>query len=163
MSTTDQDQISGIAVFSAEQQQRAEAFAARERERHEELATAQPQAASAENVLAAAGGSATTSYSVTLSVNTAGYAVLNWNVQSSPWNQPVIAGNDWVGVFTNTGQALVNPNSNFLGGNSGWQWASKGGPYTTDVVLQNGYVAAYITKNSAGNYVAVAITAPYQG
>lgn len=150
MSTQVLDQVTSQGSLSADQQARAAAFAARESQ----------HASEAPAVTESASGTSTTTYGVGISDNGGGFAQLGWNVSSS-LGQYVTQATDWVGVFVNYNQALVNPNSNYLGGSGGFAWASGGGPFTTNVPLEAGYVAAYITKNAAGNYVAVAISAPY--
>ena len=156
MSTTASDTNQKQApTGAAGENDRAAIFAAKASQRAQQRAGATPAAQSA-------GGSGTITYNVFLTENGGGFAVLNWSVSSS-LGQPVIGDNDWIGVFSNTGQAMVNPKSNYLGGSDGWEWASDGGPYTTDVPLQQGYVAAYVIENGDGNYVTVAVTSPYPG
>lgn len=140
-------------TLTAEQQARAAEFAKKERQRAE-------SADGAELALASVSGLGTTTYNVTMLDNGSGVAWLSWSV-SNTHGAYVIADNDWIGVFTNTNQALSDPNANYLGGSSGWQWASKGGSYLTKVKLQPGLVAAYVTKNADGKYKTVAVTAPY--
>lgn len=135
--------------------ERAEAFAARESQRAEELA-------GDFDLKALVSGTGTTTYTVQLTDNGGGFAQLAWAASNSLGSY-VTGQYDWIGVFTNQNQALVNPNSNFLGGNCGWQWASAGSAYTACIALQPGQVAAYVVKNAAGQYVTVAVTPPWPG
>ena len=144
----EKEQAVSKGTLTVEQRERAAAFAKKAREH-----------ASTTSVPAAqAGGSGTTTYNVALAESGGGFALLGWIVNNSVGG-PVIASDDWVGVFVNANQALSNPDSNYLD----FQWASDGHSYTTDVALQNGYVAAYVIKNASGNWVTVAVTSPYQG
>ncbi len=104
-------------------------------------------------------GAGTTTYAVSISSSN-GFALLSWNASNQPYGGNIVSSFDWIGVFTNAALARVNPNSNFLGGSAGFQWAANGSQYTTDVQLQQGMVAAYVIKNSDGNYVTVAISQP---
>jgi hypothetical protein len=151
MSTQVMDQVTSQASLSTDQQARAAAFAEQEKLN-----------AGAAAATALFNGVGTSTYGIGISDNGGGFAKIGWNVsnslQSYCTQQP-----DWVGVFTNSNQALVNPNTNYLGGAKGWALASSGGPFVSGVALQAGMVAAYIVKNAAGVYVAVAISAPFPG
>jgi hypothetical protein len=131
---------------TAEQQERAAAFAAKARER----------AGAASTAGVTVSGSGTTTYNVTLRESTGGFAELGWGVSSS-MGRSVITSEDWVGVFINERQAIDDPDGN----NLDWEWAEDGNSYTTDVPLQGGYVAAYVIKNSSDDWVTVAVSAPY--
>jgi hypothetical protein len=152
MSTQVLDQVTSKGSLSTDQQARATAFAARESQ----------HAGDAPVLTTTASGSGTINYNIGVVDSGGGFAQIGWSVSDSLGTYP-IQQFDWVGVFTNYNQALVNPNSNYLGGQGGFMWASGGGPFTTNVALESGMVAAYVIKNAAGNYVAVAITPPYQG
>jgi hypothetical protein len=146
------DQVTSKDSLSADQQARAAAFAQKELQ----------HASDAPAAVNWYTGTATATYSVAIADNGGGFAEIGWNVSDS-LGMYCIQQNDWVGVFTNHNQALYNPSSNYLGGFKGWAWASGGGPFATDVALQAGMVTAYIVKNAAGKYVAVAISAPFPG
>jgi hypothetical protein len=151
MSTLVMDQVASKGSLSADQQARAAAFAEQEK-----LNASQAAATALFN------GTGTCTYGIGISDNGGGFAKIGWHVSDSL--QTYCAQQyDWVGVFTNSNQALVNPNSNYLGGAKGWAPAASGGPFTTGVALQAGMVAAYIIKNAGGQYVAVSISAPFPG
>jgi len=152
MSTQVMDQIASEASLSTDQLARTAAFAAKEQS-HAGEAAAPPVWYS---------GTGTSTYSIGISDNGGGFAQVGWNVSSS-LGAYCTQQFDWIGVFTNKNQALLNPNSNYLGGAKGWAWAASGGPFTTDVALQAGMVAAYVIKNAAGKYVTVAVSAPFPG
>lgn len=149
MSTQVLDQATSTSPLSADQQARAAGL-----ERELQLASAGP----ASPVWYSGAGAIR--YGIAIAENSGGFAEINWNVSDS-LGMYVIGQYDWVGVFANRDQALVNPNGNFLGGPGGWTNASKGGPFTTDVAIQPGMVAAYVIKNSALNYVTVAVSGPF--
>jgi hypothetical protein len=151
MSTQVMDQVTSQASLSTDQQARAAAFA-------EQMKLN----AGAAVPTAVFNGTGTSTYAIGISDNGGGFAKIGWNVSNSLQTYCTQTP-DWVGVFTNSNQALVNPASNYLGGTKGWALAASGGPFVSDVALQAGMVAAYIIKNAAGVYVAVAISAPFPG
>ena len=154
MSTQVLDQVTSTSSLSADQQARGAAFAQKELQHAKDTPAASPQT-----------GSGTITYSIGIADNGGGFAQISWQVSDSLGTFP-IQWYDWVGVFTNTNQALVNPNSNYLGGASGWTNPSTdqaGSPFTTDVALQAGMVAAYVIKNAGGDYVTVAVSPPFPG
>jgi hypothetical protein len=153
MSTLTTDQATAKGSLSTDQQARAAAFAQKEIQ-HAGDAAAVPTVWYS--------GTGAITYNIAIGDNGGGFAEVGWNV-SDTLGTYCTQQTDWVAIFTNRNQALVNPNSNYLGGPRGWTWASGGGPFTTDVALQAGMVAAYLIKNAAGKYVAVAISAPYPG
>jgi hypothetical protein len=138
--------------LTPEQQQRAAAFAAQERQHLQDLASNPPPPSVTDQ------GAIT--YTITMSETPDGFAQLNWWV-GDQYQTYCTGSTDWVGVFTNTNQAMMNPNSNFLGGAAGWTGAAGGGPFKTDVALVPDMVAAYVIKNAGGQYVSVAITSPW--
>jgi hypothetical protein len=151
MSTQVLDQVTSTSSLSADQLARAAAFAQQELQ----------HANDAPAVIPPKTGAGTITYSITLTENSGGFGVIGWVVNDTLETYSIQA-YDWVGVFTNRNQALVNPNGNFLGGSGGWTQASNSSPFTTDVALQDGMVAAYIIKNAAGAYVPVAVSAPFK-
>lgn len=151
MSTQVMDQVTSKASLSTDQQASAAAFAEQEKLN-----------AGAAAATALFNGTGTSTYGIGVSDNGGGFAKIGWHVSNSLQSY-CTQQYDWVGVFTNSNQALVNPNSNYLGGATGWAWAGSGGPFVSSVALQAGMVAAYIVKNAAGVYVAVAISAPFPG
>jgi hypothetical protein len=152
MSAQVMDQVTSKDSLSVDQQARAAAFAQKELQ----------HASDAPAAITWFWGSGTTTYNIEIADNGGGFAEIGWSVSDSLGTY-CIQQYDWVGVFTNHNQALYNPNSNYLGGAKGWTWASGGGPFTTDVALQTGMVTAYVIKNAAGNYVTIAISAPFPG
>jgi hypothetical protein len=152
MSAQVMDQVTSQGSLSTDQQARAAAFAEQEK-LNASLAAVTP---------ALFNGTGTSTYGIGISDNGGGFAKIGWHVSNSLQSYCTQVP-DWVGVFTNSNQALVNPNTNYLGGAKGWALASSGGPFVSGVALQAGMVAAYIIKNAAGQYVAVAISAPFPG
>ena len=152
MSTQVLDQAASTSPLSAAQQASAAAFAQQMLQHANDAPAAVQQNASP----------GTSTYTITITENSGGFAVITWNV-SDTLGTGCIQKYDWVGVFTNTNQALVNPNSNYLGGGGGWTWASKSSPFTTDVAIQDGMVAGYIINNAAGQYVPVAVSSAFSG
>jgi hypothetical protein len=157
MTTQTLDPIVAQASLTADQQARKAAFAQRELAHAGDTAAAGP---------VWHGGTGTVTYGIAIADNGSGFAEIGWSVGASQQDYSTQQ-YDWVGVFINANQALAtptsNPDNNYLGGAKGWTWASGGGPFTTDVALQAGMVAAYIIRNAAGVYVPVAISAPYPG
>ena len=152
MSTQVMDQVTSKGSLTADQLTRAAEFAQKELQHASDAASAQTPYS----------GTGTVTYSISISESSGGFVQIGWSVSSS-LEQNCIQSNDWVGVFTNNNQAAENPNSNFLGGPGGWTWASQGSSLLTDVAIQQGMVAAYVIKNSSGDYVAVAISPAFQG
>jgi len=150
MSTQVMDKVTSKSSLSADQQARAAAFAQKELQ----------HASDALPTIPSYSGSGTVTYNVSFVENSDGFAQISWGVSAS-LGMFCIQQNDWVGMFPNYDQALHNPKSNYLGGLHGWTWASDGSSFTTDVAPQAGMVAAYIIKNATGDYVTVAISAPF--
>lgn len=141
-----------VSESTVEQQQRAAAFAAQERQHLQDLASTSPPTWLI--------GHGAINYSMGLAETPDGFAELGWSV-ADQYGTYCYGPTDWVGIFANANQAMVNPSSNVLGGSGGWTWSSVGGPFTTDVALQPGMVAAYVVKNAQNNYVSVAISPPW--
>jgi len=138
--------------LTPEQQKRAAAFAAQERQHSQDLASNPPPPSVT--------GQGAITFTITMSETPDGFALLSWGV-GDQYGTYCTGPTDWVGVFTNANQAMVNPNSNVLGGSAGWTWALGGPPFKTDVAVAPGMVAAYVIKNASGQYVSVAITPPW--